>query len=104
MFPWGHLGGILGYLGPFWGQLWDILRYLGPSWGDLGGILGAFGASWQGLGHLLEATLKHVSSFAKIFKNVTKTIDFLLFLKSVRAQNEAKLAYFGHLGGILEVS
>ena len=63
----GHLGGILGILGPPWGDPGVSLR---PPWGHLGypgansepswGILGSSWPSWAQPGHILGASRGHL--------------------------------------------
>jgi len=82
---------------------WRVLGPLGgdleASWGDLGGIWGFLIRSWKPLRGIVEAC----KLVCENLKKSIKSFDFLMFLNSVRGQNEDKLAYFTHLGGILEV-
>ena len=52
--PWGHLGGLLGHLGPSWKHF--------EAFGSILGHLGHLGASWSHLRAIIEPTGAHKSS------------------------------------------
>ena len=99
MRPWGHLGGMLGYLGPSWGELG---ANLGPSWGILGDLGVVLVPSWRHLG-CLEAISGHVGANmvptwghpGVFFGHLGVFLGYLGLLGRICCQLRAFLGYLG---------